>query len=148
MSRLKQILLAILVVFIVIQFIQPVRNKSGQVLSTDISNTYSIPENVYTLLKNACYDCHSNNTNYPFYSYVQPIRWIMESDIKKGKEKLNFSEFGTYSSRRRNSKWIDIEKRIKDGTMPLSSYKLMHKNARLTIDEKKLIYDWIEKIIQ
>lgn len=72
----------------------------------------------------------------------------MESDIKKGKEKLNFSEFGTYSSRRRNSKWIDIEKRIKDGTMPLSSYKLMHKNARLTIDEKKLIYDWIEKIIQ
>jgi hypothetical protein len=148
MSRIKKILLVILIVFIAIQFIQPERNYSGQVLPTDISNIYIIPENVHILLKNACYDCHSNNTDYPFHCFIQPIRWEIERDIKNGKEKLNFSEFGSYSPRRRISKWVDIEKRIKDGTMPLSSYKLMHKKARLNKEEKELLINWIEKIIQ
>ena len=148
MSRLKKILLAILLVFIVIQFIQPGHNKGGQILPTDISNTYSIPENINVLLKNSCFDCHSNNTNYPWYSTIQPMAWLVASDIRNGKEKLNFSEFGSYSPRRRISKWVDIEKRIKDGTMPLSSYKFMHKNARLTENDKKLLVEWIEKISQ
>ncbi|MCB0262798.1 MAG: heme-binding domain-containing protein [Calditrichia bacterium] len=148
MKRIKKTLLVILaiilIVFITIQFIQPARNISGQVLQTDMSNIYNIPQNVSALFKNDCYDCHSNNTNYPWYSKIQPVGWLLEADIKNGKAKLNFSEFGSLSSRRKISKLRNIESRIKDGTMPLQAYQLMHPSAQLTKEEKQLLIDWIQ----
>ncbi|HEX9657080.1 MAG TPA: heme-binding domain-containing protein [Bacteroidota bacterium] len=145
MKRVKQILLVLLIVFVVIQFMQPARNQSGQVLQTEFSNTYSIPNNVYTLFKNACFDCHSNNTSYPWYSNIQPIGWILAKDIENGKAKVNFSEFGSLSSRRQISKLQGVENRIKDGTMPLPEYQFMHPSARLTEEERRLLIDWIQK---
>lgn len=145
MSRIKQILVGILIVFIAIQFIQPARNKNGQVLATDISKTYSLPENVQGILKTACYDCHSNNTEYPWYVNIQPVGWILTRHIKQGKEELNFSEFGSYSARRQMSKLKSIVNSIKDGTMPLSSYTFIHKNAKLSQGDKVLIIDWVQK---
>ena len=142
MSQVKKILLVILVVIIAIQFIQPARNKSGQVLPTDISKLYSIPAQVQSVLKNACYDCHSNNTNYPWYSNIQPGGWWLASHIRGGKAELNFSEFGDYSSRKQRSKLNSIAKTIEDGTMPFPSYTLIHRNARLTKEEKTLIIEW------
>ena len=144
MSRKKKILLAILIVFIVIQFIQPARNKNGQVLATDISKMVSLPPGVQATLKTACYDCHSNNTNYPWYTNIQPVGWMMARHIKEGREELNFSEFGSYSERRQLSKLRSIENSIKDGSMPISSYTIIHKNARLTKDEKTQIINWVE----
>ena len=145
MSRVKKILLVILVVIITIQFIQPARNKSGQALPTDISKVYNIPAQVQSVLKNACYDCHSNNTNYPWYATIQPVGWMLARHIKNGKAELNFSEFGDYSIRKQRSKLNSIAKTIEDGTMPLSSYTLIHNNARLTKVEKALIIDWANK---
>ena len=142
MSRVKKILLVILVVIIAIQFIQPARNKSGQVLPTDISKVYSLPTQVQSLIKNACYDCHSNNTNYPWYTTIQPVGWMLARHIKNGKAELNFSEFGDYSIRKQRSKLNSIAKTIDDGTMPLSTYTLIHKNAILTKEDKALIIDW------
>lgn len=145
MSRTKKIMLGILAMFIVIQFIQPARNNNGQVLPADISNLYPLPDNVQAILKTACYDCHSNNTQYPWYSYIQPAGWMLDRHIKKGKEELNFSEFEAYSARRQMSKLRSVENSIRDGSMPLSSYTLMHKNARLSQDDKMLIIDWVRK---
>ncbi len=145
MSRIKKLLLGILIVFVVIQFIQPARNKNGQVLATDISKMYSLPQNVQTTLKTACYDCHSNNTQYPWYDNIQPLGWMLARHIKQGKEELNFSEFGSYSLRRQISKLKSIENSIKDGTMPLSSYTLIHINAKLSQNDKALIIDWAQK---
>lgn len=144
MNRVKQILFALLILFIVIQFVQPARNQSGQVLQTDISKIYNIPNDVYALLKNTCFDCHSNNTSYPWYSNIQPIGWILTKDIKDGKAKLNFSEFGSISPRRQMSKLQNVENRIKDGTMPLPVYQFMHPGARLTEEEKRLLIEWIQ----
>ncbi|MDQ2752503.1 MAG: heme-binding domain-containing protein [Bacteroidota bacterium] len=127
------------------QFIQPARNKSVQVLPTDISKVYTIPNQVQSVLKNACYDCHSNNTNYPWYSNIQPGGWWLASHIRRGKEELNFSEFGAYSSRKQRSKLNSITKTIEDGTMPFPSYTLIHKNARLTKDEKAIVINWANK---
>jgi hypothetical protein len=146
MSRIKKIGLVILVVVIGIQFIQPARNKSGQVLPADISKIYSIPAPVQSVLKNACYDCHSNNTIYPWYSNIQPFGWWLASHIRRGKTELNFSEFGNYSSYKQRSKLFAVAKSIEDGTMPFSSYTLIHKNARLTKEQKGLIIDWANKI--
>jgi hypothetical protein len=145
MSRIKKIGLVILVVIIAIQFIQPARNKSGQGLPTDISKIYSIPAPVQSVLKNACYDCHSNNTIYPWYSNIQPFGWWLASHIRRGKAELNFSEFVNYSSRKQRSKLFAIAKSIEDGTMPFPSYTLIHKNARLTKEEKGIVIDWSNK---
>ena len=145
MSRFKKILLSILVVFIAIQFLQPGRNISGRVLASDISNLVRLSDSVQVILKNACYDCHSNNSNYPWYVNIQPVGWLMAKHIRQGKETLNFSEFGNYSSRKQLSKLAGISNSIKDGTMPLSSYKWMHKNARLSNDEKTLIINWVQR---
>lgn len=139
------ILVIILIVFIALQLIRPARNISGQVLLTDISKTYRIPDDIQSLLKNACYDCHSNNTNYPWYSNIQPVGWLLANDINNGKDKINFSEFGSLSTRRQISKLQGIENRIKDGTMPLAPYQLMHKNARFSKEEKELLIDWIQR---
>lgn len=142
MKWLKKILLFLLIVLVVIQFIQPARNKSNEMLGTDISKTVIVPENVQHILKISCYDCHSNNTNYPWYSKIQPFGWLLASHIKNGKAELNFSDFGSYSARRQTSKLNEIVNSVRDDNMPLSSYAMMHKDARLSNDEKTLIIDW------
>lgn len=141
----KKILLALLIVFICIQFIRPVRNESEQVLSTDITKMFNVPANVFNVLKISCYDCHSNNTNYPFYVNIEPIGWMLNNHIKNGKDKLNFSDFGAYSRRRQISKLRSIISQIQDDKMPLSSYTVIHKNAILTTEDKALITDWSNK---
>ena len=142
MSRIKKTLLVALIVFIAIQFVRPARNESGQPSPADISKIYPVPANVHAILKTSCYDCHSNNTNYPWYSNVQPVGWWLASHIKEGKAELNFSEFGQYSIRRQRSKLFAIAKSIEDGTMPLRSYTLVHSNSRFTAHEKASLINW------
>ena len=138
-------MIAILVVFVIIQFVQPQHNKSDKVLPTDITNTINVPDKVLDVFKNSCYDCHSNNTRYPWYVYVQPMGWILANHIKDGKANLNFSEFGSYSKRKQANKLKSIAESIKDGSMPISSYTIMHTDAKLSEENKKLITDWTSK---
>src|SRR6185312_2150835 len=145
MSRIKKILLAALIVFIAIQFIRPARNESRQPSPADISKIDSVPGTVQAILKPSCYDCHSNHTNYPWYSNIQPAGWWLASHIKEGRSELNFSEFGQYSVRRQRSKLFAIAKSIEDGTMPLRSYTLVHSNSRLTTHGKALLINWANK---
>ena len=145
MRLFKKILLIILIVFIAIQFIQPARNTSGQVLPTDITKTVNIPDKVLDVFKNSCYDCHSNNTRYPWYVNIQPMGWVMARHVKNGKENFNFSEFGAYSKRKQANKLKSIKLSIKEGSMPLPSYTIMHTDAKLSKENKKLITDWATK---
>lgn len=145
MSWIKIGLLVLLVVVIVIQFIQPARNKNEQVLATDITRIYTLPENIKAILKTSCYDCHSNNTDYPWYANIQPGGWWLASHIKDGKAELNFSEFGTYSNRRQQSKLKSIANSIEDGAMPLASYTLIHRNVKLSEEDKTLLMNWVIK---
>ena len=144
---LKKILFVLFIIFVGIQFMIPVRNENGQVLSTDIIKTFHVPDSVLSILKMACYDCHSNNTNYPWYTYIQPIGWILNHHIQKGKAVLNFSEFGSYTYRRQKSKIRSIASQIKENKMPLYSYTLMHKNAILSNKNKAIITDWLQKTL-
>jgi hypothetical protein len=146
MSWKKKALLTLLIVFIAIQFIQPAHNKNEQVLPTDIVEMYNVPLNVQSVLKTSCYDCHSNNTRYPWYFSIQPLGWMLNKHVNEGKENLNFSELGSYSERKRANKFRAIAKSINDGTMPLSQYTIMHKDAKLTTDAKTLLINWTEKM--
>jgi hypothetical protein len=145
MRAVKKTGIMILIVLVAIQFIQPARNRSGQDMPTDISRTVEVSPEIDALLKMACYDCHSNNTRYPWYTYVQPVGWILSKHIRNGKKELNFSEFGAYSLRRQQSKLKSIVDQINDNAMPLPSYKWLHKTARLSIKNKALIIDWATK---
>lgn len=145
MSRKKKILLAILAVLIAIQLIRPARNESSQALPTDIAKIYVVPDSVQTVLQQACYDCHSNNTRYPWYTNVQPFGWFMARHVRNGKAQLNFSDFGSYSLRKQRNKLRGIANSIKDDAMPLSSYTLMHPDARLSSTQKALLMDWALK---
>ena len=143
---IKKILILGFTIFLLIQFYQPARNLDhGQVLPTHFTKIYAVPSDVKTILRTSCYDCHSNNTEYPWYSYIQPVRMFLDSHIKEGKENLNFSEFGNYSERKQGNKLEEIVKQIKGEEMPLASYKLIHKNAILTQKNKKVLINWIEQ---
>lgn len=145
MKVYKKILLALLIVVVAIQFFQPAHNSSREVLPADITKVVNIPDNMLNNFKNSCYDCHSNNTRYPWYVYIQPMGWMMASHIKEGKANLNFSEFGTYSTRKQANKLRAISSSIKDGSMPILAYTVMHTNAKLSKANKELIISWASK---
>jgi hypothetical protein len=142
MRILKGVGLFLLLAFVVIQFFRPDRNISKRDLSGTITKRVPVPVDVQRLLQNACYDCHSSNTRYPWYVNVQPVAWFMSDHIREGKKDLNFDEFGTYSGRRQLSKLKSVAGSIEDGSMPLSSYALIHKKARLSENEKIIIIEW------
>ncbi len=142
MSLKRKIIIGVVAVLVLIQFIRPGRNNSTEITDNDLSKRYAVPENVLPILKESCYDCHSNNTRYPWYANVQPVGWWLQSHVNEGKKELNFSEIGTYSEKRSKHKFEEIEEMVKEGEMPLKSYLLIHKNAALTTEQAKLVTDW------
>lgn len=145
-KRIKKMAIIGFIIFLLMQCYQPARNIGHeQYFSSNFTEVYRVPKNVETTLRTSCYDCHSNNTNYPWYSYIQPVRSLMENHIKDGKKDLNFNEFGNYSTRKQGSKLEAISKQIKSNEMPLSSYTLIHKNAILSTTQKEEIINWINK---
>ncbi|MFL0351960.1 heme-binding domain-containing protein [Xanthomarina sp. GH4-25] len=146
MKFLKIIGFVLLVAFVGIQFVPTELNQSDIVTSTDFLLVNNPPENISTLLQESCYDCHSNNTSYPWYSKIQPIAWFMEDHIKEGKAELNFSEWDSLSNRRKASKLNSIIKQVESDEMPLSSYTLIHKEARFSEAEAQRVIDYMERL--
>lgn len=143
----RKIMLVLLFALVVIQFIRPKRNKTTGNRPNYIGNSFNMPADVKTILAKACYDCHSNNTRYPWYSNFQPVLWWMNGHIKKGKKGLNFDEYTNKSLRFQYHKMEDIIEQIKEGEMPLNSYTWIHKDAILKQEEKKAILDWANSVM-
>uniref|UniRef100_UPI004047C68B heme-binding domain-containing protein n=1 Tax=Flavobacterium sp. TaxID=239 RepID=UPI004047C68B len=142
----KIILLILLIVFVGIQFIPTKRNQSESVPNTDFMIVNNVPNNIKATLQTSCYDCHSNNTSYPWYNTVQPVAWFLENHIEEGKAELNFSEWDSYSNRRKISKLKSIVSQIKDNKMPLSSYTFIHKEAVLDNTKRQEILNYITEL--
>ena len=146
MKALKYLIIVVIVIFIAIQFLPTGINQDGRVLPNDITKAMVLPPNVQLILRTSCYDCHSNKTNYPWYSKIQPIRFMLDSHINEGKENLNFSEFGSYSQRKQKNKLKAIANNIAEDEMPLWSYTLIHQNAKLDKTQKLVIKNWISQL--
>ncbi len=146
MKIAKIIALILLIGFVGIQFVPIDLNQSDIVPITDFLVVNNTSENISALLQESCYDCHSNNTQYPWYNKVQPTAWFLGNHIKEGKEELNFNEWDTYSNRRKNSKLKSIISQVEDDEMPLASYTLIHKDAKLSKSEKTLIIDYLNNL--
>ena len=145
---MKRWIKIVIIVFIAalagIQLVQPARNMSPQSSRKEISAEFSVPESAKQIIQQSCYDCHSNNTRYPWYANVQPVGWWLNHHIADGKHELNFDEFASYPPRKQYRKFKAIENEIQKGDMPLESYLLIHRDAKLSEDQKNILAAWCE----
>lgn len=139
---LKKVGIGLLVLLVVLQFFQPNKNQGDKLGPNDIYQVAMTPTLVQTALETSCYDCHSNNTVYPWYTKVQPIGLWMQHHVDEGKEELNFSEFKSYKPKRQAHKMDEIVEMLEKDEMPLASYTLIHKNAVLTEEQKVQMIEW------
>lgn len=143
---LKRFLIVGLIALVGIQFVPADVNKQAVTPDADFRYVYDVPDNVVNILENSCYDCHSNNTNYPWYSNIQPARMIMDHHVEEGKEELNFSEFGNYSERRKRNKLRSITEQIEKRKMPLLSYLWLHSEATINQSQIDSILSFLNEV--
>tara|TARA_R100000935_G_C2815262_1_gene156987 strand:- start:686 stop:1147 length:462 start_codon:yes stop_codon:yes gene_type:complete len=146
MKVLKILAIMALIVLIVIQFFPKNYNQSETIPTSDFIATYNPPKEVEAILRASCYDCHSNNTSYPWYNKIQPVNWYLADHVDEGKSELNFSEFDDYSQKRKDHKLEEAIKEVKNDKMPLEEYVWLHQDAGLSDADKKTLMDWLESI--
>ncbi|WP_046744932.1 heme-binding domain-containing protein [Kordia zhangzhouensis] len=143
MKIVKKIAVVALIALVILQFFGPELNESDPAdLNPFIAET-NPPASVQKTLQVACYDCHSNNTRYPWYGKIEPISYWMKGHVDHGKEELNFSEWSSYSTKRKDHKLEEVIEEIKEGHMPIASYLWTHSDAKLTDAQVKEIEDWV-----
>ena len=147
-STMKKVLFVLIAVLVLLQFYRPTKNVATEVSANAIDQHYTVPDNVDKLLRVSCYDCHSNNTVYPWYSNVQPVALWLDDHIRDGKKHLNFDEFNSYSAKRKQKILNEIVETIDEGEMPMTSYKLIHRDARLSPKDKKILTDWAKEMMK
>ncbi len=128
----------VLIPFLLIQFIT-VDRENPPIYN---SITLKAPPEVMSVLKKSCYDCHSNETEWPFYSAIAPISWLVYRDVKFGREDLNFSEWNKKTEKYKNHKREEIVEEISRETMPLPIYLITHPSASLSEDDKLILKNW------
>ncbi|MCC6833655.1 MAG: heme-binding domain-containing protein [Cytophagales bacterium] len=145
MKRWQYILGSIGLVFVVIQFIPNELPPTSKENAGDINTTGLINTEIGALLKTSCYSCHSNETHYPWYSYVAPTSWLMKKDVSEGREELNFSTWLDYDTTKMLGKLDDISSEVGEGRMPMKIYTLMHPSAKLDETQRASIVAWAEE---
>ena len=145
MKKILKILASLLfLAFIVIQFIRPDFTNPPIVQGQTLEEVTQVPENVQALLKKSCNDCHSNTTNYPWYSYIQPSASFLENHITVGRNKVNFSVWKTYDAKKQRRKLAEVCEEVQGKEMPLPSYLWIHWDAKLSDADIKTICDWTD----
>jgi len=142
---IKKMLIALAIVFVLIQFVRPAKNNAGGVAHS-LPMKYGVPPDVNVIIKPACLDCHSNNTKYPWYSQVQPIAWWMANHVNEGKKHLNMSEFTNRRIAYQHHKFEEIVEMVRKKEMPLPSYTWfgLHPKADLTDEQREILIAWAE----
>ena len=140
----KTIIIIIVVLLIVIQFIPANLPEVTTVNPNDLLKTANVPVDIAKKLKSSCYDCHSNETTYPWYSYVAPVSFLISRDVRKGRKKLNFSNWNQLSKVKKAKFLDEISDEISEGEMPMKIYPIMHSNAKLTDDDRDSLVAWTD----
>jgi len=143
MKKIRKYSFIFLILFIVVlQFIKPDTTNPSEDKTKFIGSYVQVPDNVLSKLEKACFDCHSNRTVWPWYSSISPVVYLIEHDVKDGRKKLNFSEWGNYEKKKILKKLEEISEEVTESEMPPGIYTLMHSDAKLTDEDKKSISDW------
>lgn len=143
----KKILIGLAVLFVVIQFINRIDKTAPTVdASKDFLTVNHAPEKVVAVFKRACYDCHSYQTRYPWYSNVAPISWMLVNHIEEGRDEMNLSMWADFSDKRKKKKLEKIVDALEKGWMPLGSYTMIHRDALLPFKLRFEIADWVKTL--
>jgi len=143
---LRGIGIAFIVVFVGIQFYRPEKTNPPVDPSKTLFAVVPVPEEVRTVIERSCFDCHSNETRWPWYSSIAPAMWVVTADVEEGREHLNFSEFGDYKPLRAVAKLDMMCEQVLNGNMPLPNYLTLHPGAELSPQEVDLLCDWVESV--
>jgi len=146
MKALKIILAALLLLFLIIQFFPKNLPENTEIDSRDLIYGRHAEGEVAAIFKRSCYDCHSNDVNYPWYSKIAPVSWLLAKDVTNGKASLNLSEWGDLSQFNKINRLVLIKEVVNDKSMPLPVYLIMHKDARLSDEQIVLISDWADDL--
>ena len=141
---MKKALWIILVIVIVLQVIPSNRPKTSFNNPNDLLMNNQIPAEVATMLRNACYDCHSNESHFPWYAYVAPVSYLLNRDIREAREHLNFSEWEGLEGTKKLKLLGEISDEVGEGEMPMKIYPPLHPKARLSDDDRQKIVDWTD----
>lgn len=139
---LKWIIPALIVIFAALQFFNP--SHANPPVVVDFIATNSPPPQIAAMLHAACYDCHSHETRWPWYSRVAPVSWLIANDVNEGRDNLDLSDWPADDLMRCAKKMGDMSEQIGFGDMPMKKYTVIHANARLTEAEKKQLMDWLD----
>ena len=142
---IKKISIGLIAVLVIIQFFRIDKTNPVIIQENDFITITNPPENVSVILKTSCYDCHSNETKYPWYTNISPLSWWIKDHINEGREELNFSEWGTFKEKRKNHKLEECIELIDEDEMPLLSYLITHGDAKLTADDKGFLLEWFKE---
>ena len=138
----NKILVFLLAILVIMQFFPIDKTNPAVIEEQEFLNIMQPPESISNLLKNACFDCHSNHSKYPWYTNIAPLSWWIKGHIDHGRGKLNFSEWGSYSEKKANHKIEELVEFVSEKRMPLLSYIIAHPEARLTKEEREEIVEW------
>jgi len=141
----KKIGLAILGVLIISQFFRIDKTNPPVIESQDFLTVTKAPEQISMMIKNACYDCHSNETEYPWYTNITPVNFWIKGHIKGARENVNYSEWGTYSDKKKAHKIEETIEVIEEGRMPAKSFVLMHSEAKLSDQDFEVLISWLKQ---
>jgi hypothetical protein len=139
---LKWIFGALVVVFVLLQLTNPARTNPPVVL--DLMATNPPPPAIAAMLHAACYDCHSYETKWPWYSHVAPASWLVVSDVNDGRKNLNLSEWPAGDPKRAAKRLENMSEKVGYGEMPLKKYTMIHADARLTDSQRKELTGWLD----
>jgi hypothetical protein len=144
----KNIFLLIILIFIGIQFIRIDKSNPGSAPELDFNfqqNEYSV---MNKLVEDACYDCHSNTTKYPWYSNISPFSWVVKHHVNEGREYLNFSTWTEYSKDERFDLLYESSKKISTKEMPPKGYMILHSKAKISTRDRYLLAEWFKEIAE
>lgn len=142
----SKIVLAVIALLVIIQFFRIDKSVPESNPQDDILVVENVPHEIGVILKTSCYDCHSNATRYPWYSNMAPVSWWLKQHVNEGREELNFSEWGTYSEKRKDHKLEEVDELVEKGEMPLPSYLWVHGDAKLSEKQRKQLMNWAKSL--
>ena len=146
MKIAKKIALALLVVLVGMQFYRPEKNVAvGDYVAAFETETNPSPE-VKAILNTACYDCHSDNTEYPWYNNIAPVSYWLADHIEDGKKHLNFSDWQNYDAKKKDHKLEELIEEVKEGEMPLKEYTWTHGDAKLSQEQISSLLAWADGV--
>jgi hypothetical protein len=138
----KKIILGLLAVIVIMQFFRIDKTNPESDPTMDMFVAENVPADVQSIIKTSCFDCHSNQVRYPWYTNVAPVSWVVKKHINEGRDELNFNEWGTYSTKRKLHKLEEIEEEVGEAEMPLAGYLIAHGDARLSKQQKQQLMNW------